>query len=93
MQKTFAIIGIAATVVVAFYLLIYTPISNYHELEDKADTLERELNETKLRVDSVYETFDCALNAHFNDSIVEAFYNDERFFTKTETSTKIKSNN
>lgn len=89
MQKILALVGAAALFVAALYFAVITPIKKYSSLSSENYELQKQLNESRDEVQRVYKQFDTALKYHLNDSTITAIYNDQRFFTTSESEIKV----
>lgn len=89
MQKILALVGAAALFVAALYFTVITPIKKYSSLSSENYELQKQLNESRDEVQQVYKQFDTALKYHLNDSTITAIYNDQRFFTTSESEIKV----
>lgn len=89
MQKILALVGAAALFVAVLYFAVITPVKKYSSLSSENYELQKQLNESKDEVQRVYKQFDTALKYHLNDSTITAIYNDQRFFTTSESEIKV----
>lgn len=89
MQKILALVGGVAIFIAILYVAVITPIKRYSSLSSENYELQKQLNESRDEIQRVYKQFDTALKYHLNDSTITAIYNDQRFFTTSESEIKV----